>query len=233
MESKYLLAICIVCILIIIGYFYINYKYGSIVNIDPVIKQCSERFDLERVYEFDDLLTEKECEMLIERAKPLVKRSDVSSEEKYDDIRTSSHVFLPSDDWLTKKIDQIVYDQLKIPVENYEELQVVNYKPTQKYDEHWDACIHGDVCKQELKDMGSYRYATFIIYLNDGFDGGSTNFPKKNKKVVPKRGKGVLFFNLNDTLDDVRKNSIHAGMPILSGEKWMCNKWIRLKPIKK
>ena len=41
-----------------------------------------------------------------------------------------------------------------------------------------------------------------------------------------------LFFNLNDDNTDIRYNSFHGGLPPNVGEKWMCNKWIRLKPIK-
>ena len=80
-------------------------------------------------------------------------------------------------------------------------------------------------------DTNLGRYA-FIIYLNDNFTGGETEFPKHNYKAKPKIGKGVLFFNLNDDNTDRRINSFHGGLPPNTGEKWMCNKWIRLKPIK-
>ena len=48
------------------------------------------------------------------------------------------------------------------------------------------------------------------------------------KKITPKKGKGVLFFNLNDDSTEIREKSFHAGLPPKSGIKWMCNKWIRL-----
>ena len=35
--------------------------------------------------------------------------------------------------------------------------------------------------------------------------------------------------NINDDNSDRRKNSFHAGLPPINGEKWMCNKWIRLE----
>ena len=52
-------------------------------------------------------------------------------------------------------------------------------------------------------------------------------------KVVPKVGKGVLFFSLEDDNETVREDSLHAGMPVLRGEKYMCNKWIPLNLINK
>ena len=42
------------------------------------------------------------------------------------------------------------------------------------------------------------------------------------------KGKAVLFFNLNDDNTNRRDKSFHAGLPPNTGEKWMCNKWIRM-----
>jgi len=81
-----------------------------------------------------------------------------------------------------KIIDEKINNLLGIPIEFYEELQVVNYKPGELYKPHYDACgINDDYCKQEFNKLGGLnRYATFIIYLNDDMTGGKTEFPKKN-----------------------------------------------------
>ena len=236
MNKLFIFIIIIIIIFIII---YIIFKYFSkIKHIQKYIYDCSNNYDMEQIYEFNNLLTPEECDLLINISKPLIKKSDVMSEEKYDKIRTSSHCFLNKNNHnktvnkIISKIDNIIYEKLKIPIENYEDLQVVNYKHDQKYNEHWDACIKGHICEQDKKKMGGYRFATFIIYLNDNFKQGETNFPKKKIKIKPKKGKGVLFFNLNDDYTDVRINSLHAGLPPKNGEKWMCNKWIRLNKIK-
>jgi prolyl 4-hydroxylase len=196
------------------------------------IDRCSQLYDRERVYEFDNLLTSQECNQIIEMAKPNISKSTVLSDEGTHSGRTSSHIFLKSTTELLQKIDTIVYNYLQIPIENYEDLQVVNYKSTQKYDAHYDACDPDEeICKNDIKTLGSLRYATFIFYLNDNFTGGETDFPHKNIKANPKVGKGVLFFNLNDDNTNRRHNSYHAGLPPTTGEKWMSNKWIRLKKI--
>ena len=175
------------------------------------------------------IITPNECKTIIEMAKPNISRSQVLSKEKYNSGRTSSHVFLPSNHPLIQKIDSIVYSFLEIPIENYEDLQVVNYKSTQKYNAHYDACDPSEeICKNDIQNRGGLRYATFIFYLNDDFSDGETEFPKHNIKVKPKTGKAVLFFNLNNNNTDRRENSLHAGLPPSTGEKWMCNKWIRL-----
>jgi prolyl 4-hydroxylase len=169
--------------------------------------------------------------MIIEMAKPKITKSSVLSKESFHPGRTSSHVFLPSNHQLLEKIDNIVYSYLGIPKENYENLQVVNYKSTEKYDAHYDACDpKEEICKNDIQTRGGLRYATFIFYLNDNFTGGETEFPKRNIRAVPKIGKAVLFFNLNDNNTNRRDKSFHAGLPPNTGEKWMCNKWIRMNP---
>tara|TARA_Y100000996_G_C22518079_1_gene641268 strand:+ start:273 stop:857 length:585 start_codon:yes stop_codon:yes gene_type:complete len=180
-----------------------------------------------------------ECNEIIELTNPHMRRSlvDAINPKEIDPVldkgRTSSNVFLSNIKGdrvkeLEDKINNIVYSHLKIPIRNYESLQVVKYKSTEKYDAHYDACdLKKESCRENVK-YGGLRYATFIIYLNDNFTGGETDFPLMNKKITPKKGKGVLFFNLNDDSTEIREKSFHAGLPPKSGIKWMCNKWIRL-----
>ena len=50
-----------------------------------------------------------------------------------------------------KIIDEQINNLLGIPIEFYEELQVVNYKPGQLYKPHYDACgINDDYCIEEF-----------------------------------------------------------------------------------
>jgi len=132
-----------------------------------------------------------------------------------------------------EKIDHKIKDITGIKIKKYEDLQIVHYKPKQLYEAHWDACdpYHDIRCINDQK-RGGLRFATFIIYLNDNFDEGETEFPLINKKIKPEKGKAVLFFNLNDDLLKRKENSKHAGLPPNNGEKWMCNKWIRLYDFK-
>ena len=228
-----ILGFLIICLLLWFLYNYLsknNYTNNYTNDLSP-IDRCSLKYDREKVYEFDNILSQNECNMIIEMAKPKISKSAVLSKERFHPGRTSSHVFLSSNHPLLQKIDSIVYSYLEIPIENYENLQVVNYKSTEKYDAHYDACDRSEeICQNDINTRGGLRYATFIFYLNDNFTGGETDFPKRNISTKPKRGKGVLFFNLNDDNTDRRDKSFHAGLPPNTGEKWMCNKWIRMNP---
>tara|TARA_B100001123_G_C15339880_1_gene1034384 strand:+ start:979 stop:1764 length:786 start_codon:yes stop_codon:yes gene_type:complete len=205
-------------------------------NIHKSIIDCSQKFDLERLYEYDNFISDELCDKIIELSKPLIERSSVLDKDNpIDTNRTSSNTFLKINDNI-KIIDKRINNLLGIPIEFYEDLQVVNYKPGQLYKAHYDACgKNDDYCKEVFDKLGknNNRYATFIIYLNDNMTGGETEFPKKNIEVKPKKGKAVLFFNLNDDYTDVRENSFHGGKPPTTGEKWMCNKWVRLNELLK
>jgi len=226
MKYYYILAFLIISLLLWTLYKYLS--NNSLNNLSP-IDRCSLKYDRDRVYEFEDLLTKSECNQIIEMAKPKISKSAVLSKERFHPGRTSSHVFLSPNNPLLQKIDNIVYSYLGIPIENYENLQVVNYKSTEKYDAHYDACDpKEEICKNDIKTRGGLRYATFIFYLNENFTGGETEFPKRNLKAKPKIGKAVLFFNLNDDNNGRRDKAFHAGLPPNTGEKWMCNKWIRM-----
>ena len=71
------------------------------------------------------------------------------------------------------------------------------------------------------------RYLTFLIYLNDNFEGGETIFPNINKKIKPEKGKAVIFKNIDEN-ENIIKQSLHGGEPVRSGQKWIINKWIHL-----
>ena len=60
---------------------------------------------------------------------------------------------------------------------------------------------------------------------------GETDFPKINVSVKPNKGDVVVFHNtlLNDsaTYPKINPKSLHGGMPVIMGEKWMVNLWFR------
>ena len=213
-----LLYICLSFIIIIISYFI--YKYIT-------------KFDINKIYEYPNILTNIECDEIISLATPLIRPSTVIGEnsmDELDDRRTSHNTFLPR----SHKIVQDIYNKLSkiigINSDHFEQLQVVRYEPGQQYKPHWDACWEEHKCGEFIK-MGGQRYATFLLYLNDDFEDGETYFPLRNKKIKPEKGKAALFFNLEEDNKTKLENSYHGGLPPTTGTKWLCNVWIRLNKI--
>jgi prolyl 4-hydroxylase len=70
------------------------------------------------------------------------------------------------------------------------------------------------------------RSVTFLAYLNDDYEGGETAFTELNMKYKGKQGDAVFFINTTaDHQPDLRTQ--HAGLPPVSGEKWLLSQFIR------
>ena len=67
------------------------------------------------------------------------------------------------------------------------------------------------------------RCATALLYLNDGFEGGATSFPKLGITVWPRQG-DILYFEYDEETYEL---AMHAGEPVIKGEKRIASLWIR------
>jgi prolyl 4-hydroxylase len=69
------------------------------------------------------------------------------------------------------------------------------------------------------------RVLTFLISLNDDYDGGETEFPAINGRWKGRKGNALFFWNVepDGTLD---QRTLHAGRPVTRGEKWLLSQWI-------
>ena len=100
-----------------------------------------------------------------------------------------------------------------------EPLAVLRYTSGQQYRPHFDTI--GGAANQRIK--------TALVYLNDGYSGGETQFLADDLKVAGKTGDVLLFGNvLGDGSADPR--SQHAGLPVQNGAKWLATRWIRAAP---
>ena len=64
-------------------------------------------------------------------------------------------------------------------------IRVYRYGPGEKHGAHWDTVVH--------LDGGVQSQVTLVFYLNDDFEGGETDFPELNQRIVPKKGRALLF----------------------------------------
>jgi prolyl 4-hydroxylase len=115
-----------------------------------------------------------------------------------------------------------------MPLENCESLQVVKYLPGGFFSPHYDSTIDSSEASVEFRTHGGNRVLTILVSLNDPVDyfGGETVFTKLQKKYKLNKGSGILFYSL-DPEGNLNDLSEHCGSEVYSGEKWMCNIWIR------
>jgi len=175
----------------------------------------------------ENFLTPAECTEIIQRAKELgLDRSAVTSTTDgsgtIEASRTSTQVFLPDDDPVARRLTDKVASFLRVPPNRMEQIQVLHYGPGQKYEPHYDACNDGCDAGSDLP-----RVATFFIYLNDVEEGGETAFPMLGVGVAPKTGRACHWYNIDTRTGVNLPCALHGGSPVIRGEKWACNIWIR------
>ena len=113
----------------------------------------------------------------------------------------------------------------RLPLPIFETSQVLHYAPGQEFRTHHDYLDPDNPAHAEHL-QGGQRIATFLIYLNDDFEGGETSFPHLGINFRGKTGEALVFGNLApDRMPDPRTQ--HAGRPPTRGVKWLFSQWIR------
>ena len=188
--------------------------------------------DSPKVYVCEHFLSDKECDHLIEMARPSLYRSMVINPDgpntTLDERRTSSGTFFsatPEDETL-KTIQTKVSLVTKIPEKNGEAIQLLHYGVGGEYQPHFDYFDPETPGGLIHFNRGGQRVATFMVYLHTTEAGGETIFPKANIKIAPEKGKAVLFYNVNEE-DQPDPMSLHGGAPVVQGEKWLITRWLR------
>jgi len=180
----------------------------------------------------NDFLSAEECEALIEQARPRLQRArtvDSAGKQQVDARRTSEGMFfITGETPLVRRIEQRIASMLSLPIEHGEGLQILHYLPGQQYEPHYDWFNPEQPGFAAITAKGGQRIASLVMYLNTPESGGGTAFPEVGVTVTALRGSAVYFaYDTGDTA------SLHAGLPVQQGEKWIATKWLRERPFQK
>ncbi|MCP1124462.1 2OG-Fe(II) oxygenase [Bacillus sp. 3103sda1] len=199
-----------------------NHIGNTIVTEDREI-QIISRLEEPLIVVLANVLSDEECEMLIEMSKNKMKRSKIGVSRKINDIRTSSGTFLEESEAATR-IERRIASIMNVPVEHGEGLHILKYTVGQEYKAHYDFFAENSAA------ANNNRISTLVMYLNDVEEGGETFFPKLNVSVSPKKGMAVYFeYFYQDA--SLNKLTLHSGAPVIKGEKWVATQWIRRRPL--
>lgn len=175
---------------------------------------------------FPNFVTAAESDYLMDRALPRFQPAlivhPVTRTQVPDPIRTSDVAGFPLvwEQPAIRAINLRIASVSGTDIAAGEPLTVLRYRPGQRYRLHLDT----------LPGERNQRVATMLIYLNDGYLGGETSFPKLDLKIKVRKGDAVLFANVSPN-GQPDPASLHEGMPVLSGEKLIASRWIRRDPI--
>ncbi len=173
-----------------------------------------EEFDSTRIFVIHSFLTPEECQALIDRSESIgygdapittalgfVMARDIRNNERVmiDDVELSARlferarVFLP-EEWFGWQL-----------VGLNERLRFYRYDPGQYFAPHTDGYYE--------RDNGERSHLTFMIYLNEGFEGGETTFRcgREPIRVVPRTGMALVFYH----------KLVHAGAAVRAGRKYV------------
>jgi prolyl 4-hydroxylase len=181
----------------------------------------------------DSVLTKDDCRYLMEKANSLFKPSSVVGVNGQDSSRTSETAWISKDDPVAKKVFAKACEMTGKPMGCCEDLQVVRYKPGTYYKAHHDSCCDGSDACQEFETKGGQRVGTMLVYLNDEFTDGETHFPDHGGvKMKTPPGSAIFFRPLANDTPKCHPKALHAGLPISSGTKYVCNAWVREEDFK-
>ncbi|MDM5333860.1 2OG-Fe(II) oxygenase [Ureibacillus composti] len=198
---------------------------GNTIKTEDKEIQIIARFEEPLVVVLGSVLDDEECEALIQMSKDHLQRSKIGSTKEVSDIRTSSGVFLSDmNNEVLARVEKRVSAIMGIPIEHGEGLHILNYKPGQEYKEHYD--YFASTSKAAMNN----RISTLVLYLNDVEEGGTTTFPKLGLTVCPQKGMAVYFeYFYNDPM--LNELTLHAGTPVIEGEKWIATQWMRRQKV--
>jgi prolyl 4-hydroxylase len=207
------------------------------VSLDHLLRSPDRQIvrDTPRIRLIEGFASPAECRWVVDRSRHQLTRATIFDRERgglvEDPARSNSAVSLMFEqmDVVTEMLRARIAAATGVPVRAFEPAQILRYQVGQEFVAHHDFL---DAAKpgfrEELAGHGQ-RIATFLIYLNEDYEGGETGFPAIGLRYRGRTGDAIFWANL-DRQHKPDPLTLHAGLPPTSGEKWVFSQWIRERP---
>jgi prolyl 4-hydroxylase len=172
------------------------------------------------------------CDWLIQRARPRLSPAKVYDHDtggaRSEGVRTNSECHFSTDDsdllflFLRARMERVT----ELPMHAMEATAILHYLPGQEFLPHFDFLDTSSPGYAKDVAKRGQRVLTFLLSLNDEYEGGETEFPVLGKRWKGHRGSALFFWNVEPNGMPDRRTA-HAGLPPTSGEKWLLSQWIR------
>ena len=175
------------------------------------------------IFFYRNYLNHDLCDQFIMQYSAKTKKSEVTDGNNISltKLRASSTAFIENDEKIGKQLKIKLSNDLEWDLSAFEKIQFTSYLQGEGYSPHYDAFEHKIISKKRRQ-----RLFTSIIYLNDNFNGGHTNFPKLNIDVKPEKGAMLLFSNCMNSTNFLNPFMLHGSTPIESGKKNILTTWL-------
>ncbi|KQR81316.1 prolyl hydroxylase family protein [Sphingomonas sp. Leaf343] len=174
-------------------------------------------------------LTARLCEALIERIDAVRRPSTIADATGDAGFRTSETGDLSAGDPAVMAAEATITALTGLDPIYGEPLQGQRYAVGQEFKGHTDYFEPNGVDFERYCSVAGNRTWTVMIYLNEPEAGGATRFTAVDKIIQPETGKLVCWNNrrADRTLNPA---TIHQGMKVRAGTKYVVTKWFRERP---
>jgi len=176
-----------------------------------------------------DFLPAEDCAALVDRIDARRRPSTIADANGDNYFRTSETCDLDADDPVVAALNARLAVVSGIDPAYGEPLQGQRYDVGQEFKPHTDYFEPGGADFDTYCSVAGQRTWTFMLYLNDVEAGGATRFKWIDKMIQPERGK-LLAWNNRKPDGSVNPASLHHGMKVRAGTKYVITRWYRERP---
>jgi prolyl 4-hydroxylase len=169
------------------------------------------------------------CAALIERIETQRRPSTISDFNGDATFRTSETCDLPATDPIVAMVNDRIAAFTGLDAAHGEPIQGQRYAVGQEFKAHTDYFEPNGVDYDKFCAASGNRTWTAMIYLNEPETGGATRFKTIDKIVQPETGK-LLCWDNRRADGSLNPATIHHGMKVRSGTKYIVTKWFRERP---
>jgi prolyl 4-hydroxylase len=173
-----------------------------------------------------NFLSPDQCTSLIAQIDAGMQKSTLVDDEGDPEFRTSSTCHLDHREPLVQAVDTAICTLLGIDGRYGEPLQGQCYQVGQEFKAHTDYFEPSGLEYEAQTAVSGQRTWTAMAYLNRVESGGATRFQHTGKIHQPEAGKLLLWCNLDDN-GSVNPWTLHHGMKVRKGRKYILTKWFR------
>lgn len=185
-----------------------------------------------RIRACDGFVPAEVCEWLIDRSRgkfvPAMLFDGITANFHADRTNSDFAFDVVEGDVVLALVRERIANLTRLPTPTMEPPQIFHYAVGQEIKAHFDFLRPGDGSAYGGGYEGE-RICTFLIYLNDDYEGGELEFTHIGLKHRGRVGDAVFFANV-DGAGKPERLSLHAAKPILAGEKFIFSQWIHDRP---
>ncbi|MEO9132350.1 MAG: 2OG-Fe(II) oxygenase [Sphingomonas sp.] len=176
-----------------------------------------------------NFLDAETCHAVRDRIDAIRRPSTLSDHNGDPSFRTSETCDLDSSDPLVAAVENAILDLTGLDGIHGEPMQGQRYAVGQEFKQHTDYFEPAGVDYERYCGVAGNRTWTVMIYLNEPEAGGATRFKAIDKIIQPETGKLLAWDNRRPD-GSLNAATLHHGMKVRSGTKYVITKWFRERP---